>query len=444
MRPLVSRRALLRGSGGVALALPFLDAMWSPRSARAQTTPPNRILINFTENGVVEPNWYPSGTEKAFTLASSMAAFAPWKDNLILFEGLDQMGDGSNGGGGHQRGKTGCLTGQPNLNGRAFGISLDQAIANEIGKGSRFKSLQSSVFVKGTLRDGLIFSGPQQMVVPEDDPGKLFTQLFSAPLPTPTGGSGPDPAAQAEFERLRAKKKSVLDRTLDEYQRMSAIVGGGDRARLGIHMDAIRAVERGISTIPSAGTVSSSCKKPDAAPAGAGFVETGKAHMDLLALALACDLTRVASLQWRSSVTAFTWVNVSGDHHGISHQQGSAGADASLSRINKWFVDQSAYWLGRLKAFGDAGGTSLFDNTLFFWPNELATGKHRRTHAPYVIATGNFKLPGGKQLETGRFLKYPGGTPHTSLLTSIGRMMGLDITNFGATQWHKGPLPNLG
>src|SRR5687767_9537871 len=134
MRPLVSRRALLRGSGGVALALPFLDAMWSPRSARAQTTPPNRLLINFTENGVVEPNWYPSGDVKNFTLASSMAAFEPWKSNLILFEGLDQMGDGSNGGGGHQRGKTGCLTGQPNLNGRAFGISLDQAIANEIGK----------------------------------------------------------------------------------------------------------------------------------------------------------------------------------------------------------------------------------------------------------------------------------------------------------------------
>ena len=61
-----------------------------------------------------------------------------------------------------------------------------------------------------------------------------------------------------------------------------------------------------------------------------------------------------------------------------------------------------------------------------------------------MIATGNFKLPGGKTLETGRFLKYPGGTPHTSLLTSIGRMMGLPITNFGATQWQRGPLPNLG
>jgi hypothetical protein len=165
--------------------------------------------------------------------------------------------------------------------------------------------------------------------------------------------------------------------------------------------------------------------------------------MDLLALALACDLTRVASLQWRSSLTSFTWVNVSGQHHGISHQQGNPGVDAQLSRINKWFVDQAAYLLERLKSFGDAGGTTLFDNTLFFWPNELATGNHRRTRAPYVIATGNFKLPSGQRLQTGRYLRYPGGTMHTSLLTSIGQMMGLSITNFGAPQWHRGPLANL-
>jgi hypothetical protein len=435
----MSRRTLLRGAGGVAVALPFLDAMWSSRQARAAGGAPTRLLINFTENGVVEPNWYPTGDLKNFKLASSMQSLEPWKDNLVIFEGIDQMGDGSNGGGGHQRGKTGCLTAQPNLNGRAFGISIDQLIANQIGTQSRFKSINASVFVKGTLRDGLIFSGPMQMVVPEDNPSALFTQLFSGPLPSAAGATV-DPAAKAEFERLRLKKKSILDRTLDEYQRVSAQVGATDRARLGVHMEAIRSVERSLDVV--SGVASASCKKPDP-PAAGGFVETGKAQMDLLTLALACDLTRVASLQWRSSVTAFTWVNVNSEHHGLSHQQGSAGADAQLSRINKWFVDQAAYMLGRLKSFSDVGGTTLFDNTLFFWPNELATGRHRRTHAPYVFATGNFPLPSGKRLETGRYLKYPAGTPHSSLLTTVGQMMGLNITNFGAQQWQKGPLTNV-
>jgi hypothetical protein len=434
----MSRRTLLRGAGGVAVALPFLEVM-SPRRASAATAP-NRLLTFFTENGVVEREWYPQGGVKDFTLAGSMQPFAPLRNNLIIFEGLDQMGDGSNGGGGHQRGKTGCLTGQPNLNGRAFGISIDQLIANQIGMGTRFKSLEASIFVKGTLRDGLYFSGPQQMVIAEDDPAKLFARVFSGPLPTP-GGKPADPAAEAEFARVRAKKQSILDRTLDEYTRISAAVSAADRRRLETHMEAIRSVERGLGTGGMGGSVSQSCAKPEA-PAPMGFVATGKAQMDLLSLALACDLTRVASLQWRSSVTPFTWIGISSDHHGLSHQQGSAGPDASLAKINKWFVEQAAYLLDRLKSFED-GGATLFDHTLFFWANELAVGTHRRTHAPYVFATGDFTLPNGKKLETNRFLKYPAGTPHTSLLTVVGNIMGLPITNFGATQWQRGPLPNV-
>jgi hypothetical protein len=435
----MNRRTLLRGAGGVAIALPFLEVM-SPRRASAATAP-NRLFTMFTENGVVEPPWYPKGGVKDFTMGPTMESFTPFRNNLILFEGLDQMGDGSNGGGGHQRGKTGCLTGQPNLNGRAFGISIDQLIANTIGTTTRFKSLEASVYVKGTLRDGLYFSGPMQMVIAEDDPAKFFARVFSGPLPTPGAKPG-DPAAEAEFARIRAKKQSILDRTLDEYTRISGQVSTADRRRLETHMEAIRSVERGLGAGSGGpGSVSQSCAKP-AAPTAMSFVDTGKAQMDLLSLSLACDLTRVASLQWRSSVTPFTWIGVNSQHHGLSHQQGSAGADTQLAKINKWFVDQAAYLIGRLKSFEDAGAT-LLDHTLFFWANELATGNHRRTHAPYVLATGDFTLPNGKKLETGRYLKYPGGTPHTSLLTTIGNIMGLPITNFGATQWQKGPLPNV-
>ena len=73
----LSRRALLRGAGGVAIALPFLEAM-TPRRARgaAMAQAPRRMLNFFTENGVVEGNWYPTGTEKQFTLPVSTLAIA--------------------------------------------------------------------------------------------------------------------------------------------------------------------------------------------------------------------------------------------------------------------------------------------------------------------------------------------------------------------------------
>ena len=164
----LSRRTLLRGAGGVAIALPFLEAM-APRRALAAGAP-RRLLTFFTENGVVGSNWFPTGTEKAWTMPVSLAPLMPHQGNLLVFEGLDHVAAGSNGGGGHQRGKTAALTAQSNNNGRAAGISIDQAIANQIGTTTRFKSIEASVYVKGVLRDGVFFSGPGRSWSPRTIP----------------------------------------------------------------------------------------------------------------------------------------------------------------------------------------------------------------------------------------------------------------------------------
>jgi hypothetical protein len=432
----MSRRTLLRGAGGIAIALPFLEAM-APRRARAAAGGVKRLFTFFTENGVVEREWFPQGSVKSFTFGQILQPLETWKSNLILFDGLDTVCDGSNGGGGHQRGKTGCYTAQPNTNGRAAGISVDQLIANQIGTTTRWKSLEASVWVKGILRDGVYFTGPQQVVVTEDDPTKLFARLFTDPLPS---AAPTDAASTAELARLRARKQSIIDRTLDEYRRISGVVGPEDRQRLDAHMQAIRSLEQGLgagAAMPSGG-----CHKPEM-PTPLDFVASGKAQMDLLTLALACDLTRVASLQWRSSYVPFTWMGVDIAHHDLSHQQGNAAADAKLTKVMQWFASQVATLLGQLKAIPDGEGTTLLDNTLFYWPNELATGTHRHTRSPFLLATGNFTLPSGKPLETQRFLKYPSGTYHSGLLTVLANIMGLPITNFGAPQWQKGPLPGV-
>lgn len=437
-RPL-DRRTLLRGAGGVALALPFLQAM-APRKARAAAAAPHRLLILFAENGVVPSTWFPSGAGKSFTLPMATSPLEPWKSNLIFFDGVNTVCGGTNGGGGHMRGKTGCLTAQSNLNGRAGGISVDQFIANKIGGATRFRSIEASVFVKGALRDGLFHSGPGQVVVAEDDPAKLFARLFSAPLPT---GGASDPAAAAGFERLRARKQSVLDRAFAEYRRVSGLVGAEDRARLENHMQALRSVERGLAAPATGGVAGASCQQPAAPPTGTGsYIGDTKAQMDLLGLALACDLTRVASLQWRSAVTSFPWVNVSASHHGLSHATGSAGADAQLSRIVQWHVGQFAEMLARLKSFADVDGGTVLDNTLVYFTNEVAVGNHKHERAPLVLATGNFTQPNGRKLETQRLMKY-GGAAHSGMLTVLARLMGVEIDNFGAPQWHNGPLPGL-
>ena len=95
-----------------------------------------------------------------------------------------------------------------------------------------------------------------------------------------------------------------------------------------------------------------------------------------------------------------------------------------------------------LKATADVDGQTLFDNTLVFWANDLGRGTHARQRYPFLLASGKFTLPDGKPLQTGRYLKYPGGTAHNDLLASVAKIMGVpNQGKFG--QYGNGPLPGL-
>src|SRR4030095_6706641 len=136
MKSPLSRRTLLRGAGGVAIALPFLDAM-SPRLARA-ATPVKRLFLMHNQNGVVPEAWFPTGTERAFTLGAAMAPFEPLKNNLIILDGIDKQ-QGRENGTAHARGMASTFTGNTSKDGFADGPSLDQPVANAISTGTRFK-----------------------------------------------------------------------------------------------------------------------------------------------------------------------------------------------------------------------------------------------------------------------------------------------------------------
>src|SRR5690606_30343636 len=62
---LLSRRRFLKGSAGVAFALPWLELL-DARSAHAAAAPTQRFVVMFSPNGTVASNWVPAGTESAF------------------------------------------------------------------------------------------------------------------------------------------------------------------------------------------------------------------------------------------------------------------------------------------------------------------------------------------------------------------------------------------
>jgi hypothetical protein len=440
----LSRRTVLRGAG-VALALPLLEAM-HPRRARAAGAIPKRFVTMFTPNGTIYPNWVPTGTETSFTLSPILAPLEPYHDDLVVVSGLYQQGGG---GDGHQSGIGGMLTGQ-SLNpgpfqgganagsaGWANGISVDQQIAATIGGGTSLPSLELGVEV-GSADDWgrMVYGAPNQPLIPEENPSLAYQRLFAMK------GATPD-----QLAALRARKKSILDAVRGQFQAVSTRLGSGDRARLDQHATALRDIETrldaqatpGLACVdPGAPALPSSLTDNDSYPA------IGKLQMDILAVALACDLTRVASLQWSRSVslTRFTWLSpsITDPHHDLSHKpDDDATSQDKLTRINTWYASQLAYLLEKLATAQETDGTRLLDATLVFWCNELGKGNtHSRQLAPYVLAG-----KAGGALRTGRFLTYTGDLPHNNLLVSMLQAMDVSVTTFGKDEWCTGPLSGL-
>jgi len=429
------RREALRAALAASIGIPWLET-FSPRSARADEAVNKRFVVMFSPNGTLYDKWLPNGQEENFTLSPILQPLAAHQRDLVVVAGLTQKGAG---GDGHQNGMGGMLTGAPLRPGRfagtgappagwADGPSVDQRIAQALGKDSTFRSLEFAVHPETADNWGrMIYRAANQPLAPRSTPRQVFDDLFgTASLPP------------AERERVRARRQSVLDHVTGRFTELSQSVSGADRQRLEAHLSYLREVEArlqaqaqdiGACTIPPV--------PADVKTVNASYPSTGAALMDLMVLALACRLTPVASLQWSRSVSqiVFSWLGIGESHHGLSHfPDNDAAAQDKLLRINTWYAERFAELIAKLKAYSE-GERTLFDNCLLLWCNELGRGNtHSRERAPYVLAGS-----AGGALRTGRFLKFD-ALPHNNLLVSILNCMGLPDQSFGKADWCSGAL----
>src|SRR5258708_33167653 len=101
MRSVLSRRMLLRGSTGAALALPLLNDV---RLARAQAAPPfpKRLVVVFTPNGTIPSAWASTGSGASFKPGTILQPLvtAGHQNDLVVVQGLDGKAclDGPGGG----------------------------------------------------------------------------------------------------------------------------------------------------------------------------------------------------------------------------------------------------------------------------------------------------------------------------------------------------------
>jgi len=448
----LSRRALLRGAGGIAIGLPFLEIMAPRGGARAATMAgPKRYINFFSPDGTIYPAFVPTAgsSPSNFTLSRILMPLAPNQSKIVVLDGLNNVAAQNGAGDDHMKGMGTMLTGIELLPGTtqggccapaglAGGISVDQTIAGTIGTGTKLKSLELGVESgsAGTVWGYTSYSGPGQALPPDNNPASVFTRVF--------GMLG---TSQTDAQRLAAERKSVLDAVIASYTQLNPRLGALDKAKLDAHLTNIRDLETRVTATTAMGPT---CTKP-ATPTGdykmaASFPAVAKLQMDLLVSAMMCDQVRVASLQFENSVgqAQFTWVDptITRGHHDMSHDDDSnADTMEKLTKINVWYAQQLNYLLTALAAVPEPTATgmgTMLDNTVVVWCNELAKGNiHSHAPQPFVLAGG-----AGGALQTGRFLQF-NKVPHNNLLVSLVNMMGGNVATFGNPKYCTGPLTGL-
>jgi hypothetical protein len=448
-RPL-SRRLVLRGAGTIAIALPWLEAGGPPR-ARAAGAPASRFVTVYTPGGTVLDKWRPTGSETDFTPGPILAPLAPVQSKLLVLDGIDMK---SGIGEQHQAGIVGWLTGTPQSATRrdyADGPSIDQVIANRISRGKKAKaSIQMAVRwatgnAKGMLSPMNVANYEDNArfnpIPPRLDPQEIWTDLFGSPV-------GNEGALRLE------RKKSILDFVDRRYAALAARLGAADKARIEQHLTKLREVEQGLAKLPPGG---GACLK---APARvdtrgydprAGFMSStdtgavtsdaiipkvGRFLTDMLVMALACDLTAVASLQWSDTEAkhTFPWLDLPEHHHFYQHDGGFRPAECE--KIYTWYSQQHAYLLQQMDAV-DMGGHTLLDESVVFFGSEIQDPpSHNRVNVPFLLAGGGGGLRGG------RWVKYRNPS-HNDLLVSILNLFGDTRQTFGDPKFCTGPLPGL-
>jgi Protein of unknown function (DUF1552) len=434
----LSRRTVLRAAG-ISVALPVLEAMTDGRghllsSARAAgTAPPVRVMAFHFPHGVVLSKWTPTTTGKGYALTPGLMPLAEYQDDINVISGLEQNSWGKGPGGGHAQVMPCFATAVAGIGTGAGGPSFDQVLGAELGSATKFRTLvghreQADGATEGATTahmNNISWSAAGTPAPADRDPLHFFSTLVSAVPPSmSTMQTGPTPEVLAAI----ARKKSVLDHVIGEITKLQGRVGSVDRARLDNHLTGLREVERIATTAPTM-QMGPLCAAPTMPTTDEvmSYDLRSKIYLRLFALAFRCDLTRYASFALSNGYDSREYPEISkGDHHGITHN-GQYGPDAPNIEMQfvTYFAGLLAYLLKDLKSTTEAEGT-LLDNCLIYYGSEMGEGWHTAKSMPVVLAG-----KAGGQVETGRHLLFPDGTPMGKLFLSILQLAGSQTTTFG-------------
>ncbi len=516
------RRDFVRTLGLSAAALGLPRLLGAPYARACPPTPPLRFVIFHEPNGWVhrfarprvpgQPDWglsrtTPIPTSGPWELGPIFEPLTPYKDRIISVQGMDMrsatLEQATADGGGHGHLQTNALTAYARVaHNTPGGASIDQHIADGLVANGTVTPVHSIVTTAG-LRTASPVYRPDGTAVPVVvQPPILYDRLFPAEL-----AASAEEAARAERRRtsaanhIRSLSSSLVRR-----------LGGEHRRRVEAHMDEHRRLQDRLRAqlcgeIPDRATalgpwqdvlpyVNDPTLTGVAGSPAAGWRLARDVNLSLTALALAADVSRVATIvadwlpydDWGFSNDRFRrtsacdidpddagpmpsvhhdncpTTNDHDFHHIVDHADhdlmaapdGQTADDAMIEnhrasvRVLRTFMDQ-------LAALPEGDGTSVLDNTVILVATEMGDLSHRGSAAQWLVigdAQGRFRTDralfldrirddGGVQAienwshDPSRLNDYPyhsTGPSQGDLMASLANAMGVETTRFGSPE----------
>ena len=447
----ISRRIVLRGIGGVALALPILESLRSRRVHAADpVVQPYAIFFRQacgvaaaqnTEVGSEPERFWPTafGALTAATVSGrALDELSDHLSRLLVVKNVNM--EGFDYGDGHARGAMQGLTARgPTVNGaagdsEAAGESIDYRIGADLNPGGR-----ESLFLYGGKSGGWLggpcisYKGPADRHTAFHDPKNAYDLIVG-------GDTTLSPEARLELVNRQKSVNDLVKEQLNEVMSRPEL-SVSDRNRIQQHLQAVRdlevtlacklAVDKELELQGASGSHDTSD--------GNEVIKQVKLQMDVAALAVACGYTRSVAIQVGSGNDGSnrypdpdTGDLMADNFHYISHRRKShdssgeiiPGSDLLHHKVDRQFARMFNYLLDRLAAYTMPDGKALIEHGVSVWYNDNGNGPgHSSNNVPYVIAgSANGFLKQGQYIEASN---GDNEKNHAKMLCTLGSAAGL-------------------
>ncbi|MCP4175317.1 MAG: DUF1552 domain-containing protein [Fuerstiella sp.] len=432
-----SRRTFLRGIGGAALALPWMESIAAATSAKHVA---RRMAHFYVPIGVVRRGFFPGEADQVIPkgnlgnvmkslgrqdpaysvrpldeLTPTMQPLEAFRKKVNLITGMDrtfQQGTDVHA----QCASCYLSSARPyTIKGTAWPLdrTLDHLVADHVGTKTPFATLEFSCNSHRDNKESIYFDniswyGTGHLAPSIRDPRNMYRRLFST----------------QEIDRYR----DITDLVLEDATSLKKDLGYTDRQKFSEYFDSIRTIETQMDRLEN---MKAELAKVD-------FDEPPEAYMprgdyirlmgDLMVVALQTGLTNVATFmvgpeRWDTPYKFEGLFDKPRSHHQMSHNQTKMIDD--LLKVDRFHMEQYAYLISKMDAIEESDGTSLLDNTLFTYGSGLGDGStHQYNDLPIIMAGG------GRRVRSGQHINMPEGTPLANLWLTQAQLMGLPVKNF--------------